>query len=63
LSSPDPSLPPDLLWYQLALTLEDLDRLAEAKEAFQRIVDEYPQSAYAAAARERTGGSPALFGT
>lgn len=64
LSGADAGLPPDLLWYQLALTLEGLDRQGEANEAFQRIVDEYPQSAYAAAARERTGGGQAsLFGT
>jgi len=64
LSGPDAGLPPDLLWYQLALTLEELGRQGEANEAFQRIVDEYPQSAYAPAARERTGGGPTpLFGT
>lgn len=64
LSGPDTGLPPDLLWYQLALTLEDLDRQEEAAEAFQRIVDEYPRSAFAPAARARTGGSSSpLFGS
>ena len=63
LSGPNTSLPPDLLWYQLGLTLEELDRQTEAGEAFQRLVDEYPQSAYAPAARERTGSAQApLFG-
>lgn len=64
LSGPDAGLPPDLLWYQLALTLEKLDRQEEANEAFQRIIDEYPRSAFAPAARARTGGgSPPLFGS
>jgi len=64
LSGSDAGLPPDLLWYQLALTLEVLDRQGEAKEAYQRIVDEYPQSAFAPAARERTGGGQTpLFGS
>jgi len=64
LSGPDAGLPPDVLWYQLALTLEELDRQGEANEAFQRIVDEYPQSAFGPAARERTGGGGTpLFGT
>ena len=64
LSGPNAGLPPDLLWYQLGLTLEELDRQTEANEAFQRLVDEYPQSAFAPAARERTreGQSPP-FGT
>ena len=64
LSGTDASLPPDLLWYQLGVTLEELDRQSEANEAFQRLLDEYPQSAYAPAARQRAGG-PAmpLFGS
>ncbi len=64
LSGADSGLPADLLLYQLALTLDELDRGGEAVEAYQRIVDEYPQSAYAAAARARTGGGQApLFGS
>ena len=64
LSSADSSLPPDLLWYQLGVTLEELDRQTEAHEAFQRLVEEYPQSAYAPDARERTGSdASSLFGT
>lgn len=61
LSGPDAGLPPDLLWYQLAVTLDELDRAGEAKEAYQRIVDEYPQSAFAPTARERTGASQTPF--
>ena len=57
-------MPADLLWYQLALTLEGLGRDGEALEAYQRIVEEYPRSAFAPVARERTGGGQApLFGT
>jgi len=64
LSGPNSGLPADLLWYQLGLTLEELDRQSEANEAFQRLVEEYPQSAYAPAARERTGGGQSpLFGS
>ncbi len=64
LSGADPGLPADLLWYELAVTLEALNRQGEANEAFQRIVDEYPQSAFAPAARQRTGGGQApLFGS
>lgn len=64
LSGADSGLPADLLLYQLALTLDELDRGGEAVETYQRIVDEYPQSAYAPAARARTGGGQApLFGS
>jgi tetratricopeptide (TPR) repeat protein len=64
LSGTETELPPDLLWYQLGVTLEELDRQGEANEAFQRLLEEYPQSAFAPAARERTGtaASP-LFGS
>ena len=64
LSGPNAGLPPDLLWYQLGLTLEELDRQSEAAEAFERLVAEYPQSAFAPAARQRTGQGQSLpFGT
>jgi len=64
LSGPNTGLPPDLLWYQLGLTLEELDRQTEANEAFHRLLEDYPQSAFAPAARERTGGGQSpLFGT
>lgn len=64
LSGPDEGLPHDLLWYQLALTLESLDRDGEAKEAYLRIVEDFPRSAYATTARQRTGGAQApLFGS
>ena len=60
---PDEGLPHDLLWYQLALTLDSLGRDGEAKEAYLRIVEDFPQSAYAATARQRSGGAQTpLFG-
>jgi len=63
LSGPDEGLPHDLLWYQLALTLDSLGRDGEAKEAYLRIVEDFPQSAYAATARQRSGGAQTpLFG-
>lgn len=63
LSGPDEGLPHDLLWYQLALTLDSLGRDGEANEAYSRIVEDFPQSAYAAAARQHSGGAQApLFG-
>ena len=64
LSGPEAGLPQDLLWYQLALTLESLGRDGEATEAYQRIVEEFPQSAYATTARQRAGAPQApMFGT
>jgi tetratricopeptide (TPR) repeat protein len=64
LSGPDEGLPHDLLWYQLAITLESLGRESEATEAYKRIVEDYPRSAYAPEARQRSGGSQiSLFGS
>ena len=63
LSGPDDGLPHDLLWYELASTLEGLGRDEEARDAYQHIVADFPQSAYAGTARQRTGESQApLFG-
>lgn len=56
-------LPPDLLWYQLGVTLEELGRQVEADEAFRTLVEQFPQSPFAAAARSRVAGAEAqLFG-
>lgn len=54
LESADKSLPEDAILYELARTLETLDRGEEAQEYYQRILDDHPQSPYAAAAREKT---------
>ena len=57
LEDPAKPLPADLLLYQLALTYEKLDRTADARAAYRRIVDEHPQSPYLAAAQQQAGGS------
>jgi tetratricopeptide (TPR) repeat protein len=64
LGSADAGVPPDLLWYQLGLTLEELGRSAEAADAYRRIIEDFPQSAYAAEARSRGGiAAPLPFGS
>ncbi len=57
LSSGDASLPPDLVLYQLAVTLDSLGRTEEATVTYQRIVEEYPNSAFSSEARSRSGSS------
>ena len=54
LDGSEKSLPEDVLLFELAMTLETLDRGEEAKEYYQRILDDFPQSAYAVKAREKT---------
>jgi len=61
LSSGDSTLPPDLLLFQLALTLEDLGRTEEAVATYQRIIDDYSNSTYAAEARSRMGPDSGPF--
>jgi TolA-binding protein len=48
----DGTLPVDGILMQLARTYELAGRKAEALQTFKRIVDEYPQSAYAQAAKK-----------
>ncbi|MFP3939258.1 MAG: tetratricopeptide repeat protein [Thermoanaerobaculia bacterium] len=48
-------LPQDVALYELALTLEELGREEDATIYYQRLVDEFSDSPYAAAAREKTG--------
>jgi tetratricopeptide (TPR) repeat protein len=57
LSSGDASLPPDLVLYELAVTLDSLGRSEEATVAYQRIVEEHPNSAFSSEARSRSGSS------
>ena len=61
LSSGDASLPPDLVLYQLAVTLDSLGRTDEAADTYLRIVEEYPNSAFSAEARLRSGSSDGPF--
>jgi TolA-binding protein len=51
----DPSfgLPRDYVLMTLALTLEEAHRLDEARAAYQRVADEFPEGVYAADARRR----------
>ncbi|HVT16311.1 MAG TPA: tetratricopeptide repeat protein [Thermoanaerobaculia bacterium] len=53
LDESDPPLPQDVILYQLATTLEQLGRRPEAAQSYQRIVDEFPQSAYRQPAQQR----------
>ncbi len=54
LESEEKSLPEDLLLYELAETLEALDRGDEANTYYQRILDDYPSSSFAVKARQKT---------
>lgn len=55
LAQTDRVLPVDAVLYELGVTLEQLGRGDEAKSRFQRIIDEFPESTYQTAARERAG--------
>jgi TolA-binding protein len=57
LDSADKSLPADVLIYELARTRETLGQTAEAKALYQRLLDEYPNSAYTGDARRVTTAS------
>ena len=46
-------LPEDVLLFELGTTLEQLGRKQEAHDAFQRVVDEYPDSAWVSKATQK----------
>ncbi|MEO1369618.1 MAG: tetratricopeptide repeat protein, partial [Acidobacteriota bacterium] len=48
------TLPEDLLIFELAKTRQELGQTEDAADLFQRILDEYPTSAFAAEARQQT---------
>ncbi len=52
------ALPKDALLFELGATLEQLGDEEGARETFQRIVDEYPDSGYAIRARQQLGPEP-----
>jgi len=54
LESVEKSMPEDVLLFELARTLDQLERKEEARSTYQRILDEHPQSPYAARARQMT---------
>ena len=51
-------LPKDVLLFELAATLGQLGDEKGARETYQRIVDEYPDSGYAIRARQQLGPDP-----
>lgn len=53
LDEADPILPRDAVLYELASTLEGMDRKDEAVEEYQRLVDENPDSTYTYRAQQR----------
>ena len=60
-------LPKDALLFELAATLAQLGDEEGARETFQRVVNEFPDSGYAIRARqqlgpEAAGASPFTFG-
>jgi TolA-binding protein len=58
LSSSSKTLPEDVILFELARTQEQLKNTDEAKKLYQRILDEYPTSAYSGDARRVvTGGA------
>jgi len=54
LSSEEKNLPEDLLLFELAETLDSLDRGEEAETYYKRILDDYPSSSFASQARQKT---------
>ena len=46
-------LPPDVALYELGVTLEQQGEDTKARDAFQQLVDEYPNSPYVSEARQR----------
>lgn len=66
LGAPDAPLPDDVLLFELGLAYEKAGRAAEARDTFERLAEEFPESTYAAEAGQRagiTGGLPAGFPT
>lgn len=53
LEAADKSLPEDVLIYELARTREVLGETDAARELYQRLIDEHPQSPYAGRARQQ----------
>lgn len=69
LEEAEPPLPKDVLLHELGVTLEQLERPQEAIQAYQQILDDYPQSPYRQEAQQRVsaldptrGGGPGGLG-
>jgi hypothetical protein len=53
ITDPETSVPRDYALHSLAGTLDDAGRYAEARAAFEELVQEFPASVYTPAARAR----------
>ena len=53
LEEQDPTIPNDVLLFELGQSLEELERSDEARDAYRRLADEYPDSPYAAQAQQK----------
>jgi tetratricopeptide (TPR) repeat protein len=53
LEESEPPLPKDVLLHEMAITQEQLGRPQEAVQAYQQIVDDYPQSPYLQDAQQK----------
>jgi hypothetical protein len=53
LDADEVELPKDVILFELGQTYEQLQRPSEAATAYQRLLDEYPQSAYGQEARQK----------
>ena len=53
LEEQEPPLPQDILYHELGVTLEQIGQQQQAVEAYQKILDEFPQSPYRSEAQER----------
>ena len=54
LDKTEKSLPEEIVLFELAQTLEVLDRDEEAKEYYQRLLDDYPESPFTTEAQQKT---------
>lgn len=61
LQEEDAPLPQDVAVYELAVTLESLGRDEEAKQQYQRLIDEFSQSPYAQVARQKVAPAGGAF--
>jgi TolA-binding protein len=57
LEEPEADLPKDVLLHELALTQRELGLESEARQTLQRLLDEHPQSVYAADAQAELGNA------
>lgn len=62
LEEPHEALPEDILLFELASVLEEDGQSQEARDTFQRLVDDHPRSTFAAEARSRLDALPAASG-